>query len=137
MPKFEVQEIKFPSPAEQNFYQLIAESTDNNGRRAGVLDLFERDLEKKNKKDLEMIYAYMNMVANGEHIPGTKYHILERDKNDPYQDFEFKHGKLRVYGIKIPAGKLVVLGSYKSQEKRSIKQLRSFKKQYFKTNLYE
>lgn len=138
MYKFDFKEIIFPIKAKQKFYQLTVDDEPvynrkdtANENKIGILDLFVKKLEKKYKKDIDMIYAYMNMVANGEHVPGTKYHILERDKNDPYPDFEFKHGKLRVYGVKIDGGKVIFLGGYKTEERKNIQRLRSLKKQFF------
>lgn len=106
------------------FYQLMID--DNL-----VLDDYENRLERKYKKGLEMIYAYMNLHSNGENLPGTKYHLLQRPKNDPYPDFEFKHGDLRLYGVKTIEGKIIFLGGYKNSQKKNIKKLRSLKNQYF------
>ena len=129
------------------FYQLtiddkpVFEETDTeekrNKKKNGVLDDYEKELQKKYRKDIEMIYAYMNMHSNGEHIPGTKYHELERPKNDPYPDFEFKHGDLRLYGVKITNGKIIFLGGYKNRQNKNLKRLRSLKKQYFETTKIE
>ena len=140
MSTFDLKEI-ISVKGKQKFYQLTIndnpifnkEDTENikNEKKTGVLDTFEKELEKKYKKDIEMIYAYMNMVSNGDHIPGTKYHELDIYKNDPYQDFEFKHGKLRIYGVKITGGKIIFLGGYKNQEEKNLTRLRSLKKQYF------
>lgn len=142
MPIFDLKEIDFIK-GKQKFYQLTIDDNPvfknddteemRNKKKKGVLDDYEKKLEKKYKKDIDMIYAYMNMHSNGEHIPGTKYHELERAKNDPYPDFEFKHGALRVYGVKITGGKIIFLGSYKNQEEKNLKRLRSLKKQYFET----
>ena len=143
MPKFDLKEIS-AIKGKQKFYQLTIDDEPAlmkgdseeviNEKKTGVLDIFEEHLEKKYRKDIEMVYAYMNIIANGEHVAGTKYHILERDKNDPYQDFEFKHGKLRIYGVKIDGGKVIFLGGYKNQERKNLQRLRSLKKQYFVTN---
>jgi hypothetical protein len=125
------------------FYQLtiddnvefsnLKEGETANDRKTGVLDLYEQQLQKKYKKDLIMIYAYMERVANNCHVDGRKYHILERPDNDPHVDFEFKHGDLRVYGIKSQEGKIIVLGGYKNEQETNIKKLRSLKKQFLES----
>ena len=140
MPNFDLKKITIID-GKQVFYQLTIDDSPNfdgaitedeiNGRKTGVLDLYEQELESRYIKDMEMIYAYMNMVANNAQIPGTKYHELDRDKNDPYQDFEFKHGDLRLYGVKITGGKIIFLGGYKKNEEKNIRRLRSLKRQFF------
>lgn len=142
MSKFDLKRI-YGVKGKQAFYQLtINDSPDfdgaetdeeKNARKTGVLDEYEKNLEERYLKDIDMIYAYMNMVANNDHIPGKKYHQLDRDKNDPYPDFEFKHGDLRVYGVKIEGGKIIFLGGYKNEQKRDLRALRSLKEQYFKS----
>lgn len=142
MSKFDLKKITGVK-GKQVFYQLTIDDTpDYDGaeseeemdkRKTGVLDLYEAELEDKYLKDIDMIYAYMNMVANNEQVSGTKYHQLDRDKNDNYPDFEFKHGDLRVYGVKIDGGKIIVLGGYKNNQKKDIRRLRSLKNQYFKS----
>jgi hypothetical protein len=140
MPTFDLKKITLID-GKQTFYQLTIDDIPNfegatteeekNERKTGVLDLYEQELEAMYMKDIEMIYAYMNMVANNAQIPGKKYHDLDRDKNDPHPDFEFKHGDLRLYGVKIPGGKIIFLGGYKNNEEKNIRRLRSLKKQYF------
>lgn len=140
MPNFDLKRIKGVK-GKLTFYQLtIDDKPENDGnenddekneKKTGVLDIFEQELERIYYKDIDQIYAYMNMVANNEHVSGKKYHLLDRTNNDPYQDFEFKHGDLRLYGIKIPNGKIIFLGGYKNKQEKDIKKLRSLKKQYF------
>jgi hypothetical protein len=142
MPNFDTKKLEFIK-GKQVFYQLTLDDKADfsgavteeeiNGRKTGILDIYEREMESIYKKDLVKIYAYMDMVANNKQVPGTKYHELDRDKNDPYPDFEFKHGDLRVYGAKIPGGKILLLGSYKNKEQKNIIRLRSLKKQYFES----
>jgi hypothetical protein len=142
MPNFNLKKIT-AIRGKQVFYQLTIDDDPifspnddevaKNEKRTGVLDIYERDLEAKHSNDLEKIYAYMNMVADNKHVPGTKYHELERNKNDPYPDFEFKHGDLRVYGVKISGGKIIVLGGFKNEQRQNITRLRSLKKQYFES----
>jgi hypothetical protein len=140
MPKFDLKKID-AFEGKQQFYQLTIDDTPNysnllpgeleNDRKTGVLDEYEAQLQTQDRKDLASIYAYMERISNNQHVDGTKYHTLGRPSNDPYTDFEFKKGKLRVYGIQTPDGKVIVLGGFKKKEDANIKRLRSLKKQYF------
>ena len=142
MSKFDLKQIDSIKGI-QKFYQLtiddkpdysnLAEGETKNDRKTGVLDKYKTQLQSKYLKDLVSIYAYMERVANNEPVPGIKYHILERPKSDPYVDFEFKKGDLRVYGIQTPDGKVIVLGGYKNDQPADIRRLRSLKEQYFKS----
>ena len=140
MSKFDLKKID-AIEGKQRFYQLTIDDAPDytnllpgeteNDRKTGVLDEYELNLETKDKKDLVSIYAYMERIANNQHVDGTKYHTLGRPSNDPYTDFEFKKGKLRVYGIQTPEGKVIVLGGFKKKEDANIRRLRSLKQQYF------
>jgi hypothetical protein len=142
MSKFDLKAID-SIKGKQAFYQLTIDDNPNlgdlkdgeteNDRKTGALDIYEEQLEKKYQKDLIMIYAYMERVANNQPVDGKKYHILDRPATDPIQDFEFKHGDLRVYGFKSAEGKIIVLGGYKNNQKSDINRLRSLKKQYLES----
>jgi len=141
MPKFDIKRIS-AIKGSQIFYQLTIDDKpnydgcvseeDRNERKTGQLDKYEKKLEKNYKKDLHMIYAYMDLVANNQPVSGNKYHELtDRPKNDLIKDFEFKHGDLRVYAFKFSNGKIFALGGYKNNQTSDIKKLRSLKNQYF------
>ncbi len=142
MPKFDTKEIT-AIKGKQKFYQLTIDDNpdyegvktqeEKNERKKGVLDEYEENLESKYKKDLRMIYAYMDKVANNEPVSGKKYHELDRPKNDTVKDFEFKHGDLRVYCFKTEEGKIFALGGYKNNQDKDIVRLRSLKKQFIDT----
>lgn len=113
---------------------LITDTPDQqNEKKTGVLDVFEEGLEVKDRKNLKMIYAFMERVANNLPVAGTKYHELKRPKSDPVKDFEFKHGDIRIYGFKSPRGKIFVLGGYKNNQAADIVRMRSLKKQYLES----
>jgi hypothetical protein len=143
MRKFDLKKITAVQ-GKQVFYQLtiddnpdfsnLAEGETENDRKTGVLDSYEATLESRYKKNLAQIYNAMNRVANNEHVPREKYHELtERKSNDPYKDYEFKHGDLRVYAIKTEGGKIIILGGFKNTQKEDIVQMRSLKKQFFES----
>jgi uridine kinase len=124
----------------QRFYQLTIDDnpvilvTDTleqqNEKKIGVLDQYEKQLEEKYKPDLEKIYAYMDVIANNGSLPATKFRELKRPGSDKDKDFEFKSGDLRVYAIKGEGSKIIVLCGYKNKQKKDINKMRSLKKQY-------
>jgi len=124
----------------QTFYQLTIDDfpayndeddeNQRNEKKKGVLDWYEEELEVKYQKDLHMIYAYMQRVANNQMVAGSKYHELSRPKSDQIKDFEFKHGDLRVYAFQAPGGKIIAVGGYKNRQNKDINRLRSLKQQY-------
>jgi hypothetical protein len=111
----------------QPFYQLTIDGL-------GVLDEYIQDLEHTYRKDLIQILNAMERVANHQPVPGSKYHELNRrPKNDPFKDFEFKHGDLRLYGFKSETGKIILLGGYKNAQVKDIRRMRSLKWQYIES----
>ena len=142
MPKFDLKKIT-AIKGNQAFYQLTIDDNPDlstaktdaeiNDLKTGVLDIYENSLEIKYKKNMIQIYNAMDRVAKNEHVPGEKYHELDRPKNDPYKDFEFKHGDLRIYAFKSEAGKIIALGGYKNNQDGDIQKMRSIKLQYFDT----
>lgn len=143
MPKFGLKRIDAVS-GKQVFYQLtiddnpdfsdLADGETENDRKTGILDIYEQSLESRYQKNLAQIYNTMGRVANNEHVPGEKYHELtERENNDPYKDYEFKHGDLRVYAIKTEGGKIIILAGFKNTQKDDIRRMRSLKKQFFES----
>jgi hypothetical protein len=112
-------------------YQVPISKDQGDERQSGMLDLFESSLETRYRKDLVKIYAYMNMVAYNEAVPGTKYHELKREKKDLFPDFEFKSGDLRIYGAKLPGSKVIMLAGFKNRQKADIRKFRSLKTKFF------
>src|SRR5258705_10206046 len=125
MPKFDLKKIDAVR-GKQGFFQLtiddnpdftdLKEFETENDRKKGVLDYYEENLDPQYKKSLSQIYNIMNRVSNNEHVPGEKYHELDRPRNDPHKDYEFKHQKLRVYAIKTDQGKIIILGGFKNSQ---------------------
>lgn len=104
-------------------------------------DLFENELETKDRRSLEKIYFYMNEVANNRTLPNTKFKDVT-PKKEKVKEYEFKDGDLRVYGISKYGGKIIILGGYKNQQKKDYRTFRSLKEQYLnqdsnKTNYNE
>ena len=129
MPKFDLKRM-YAIKGAQEFYQLtiddkpdlIGAHTDKekNERKTGELDKFIKNLEVKYEKNIKMIFAYMDFVANNIPVSGVKYHELKRPASDPVKDFEFKHGDLRVYAFKIPNGKIIAIAGYKNTQPQDI-----------------
>lgn len=141
MPKFDLKKIVAVKGV-YPFYQLTIDNEvdfseckteeEINDKKEGILDLYEKTLQKRYKKDMVQIYNTMERVANNEHVSGEKYHELEdRPKNDPYKDYEFKHGDLRVYAIKDSVGKIIIFGGFKNSQKKDIRKMRALKINYF------
>jgi hypothetical protein len=105
-----------------------------NDRKTGVLDIYEQRLEKKYKNNIIQIYNTMTRVANHELVPVEKFRELKgRKKSDPYKDYEFKHGDLRLYATQSPLGKIIILGGFKNAQEGDIRKMRSLKAQYFES----
>ena len=73
----------------------------------------------------------MNRVSNFQSLPKEKFKDVTPRKNN-VTEYEFKYGDLRVWAIKIPNGKLVILGGYKNDQKHGFRKFRSLKEQYLK-----
>lgn len=93
------------------------------------LDEFEDTLESQYKAELIGIYNTMNDVANLLSVPKTKFHFYDKAKGT-YREFEFKSKHLRIYGITIPNGKLIILGGTKSNQRDDENKFRNIKKKY-------
>lgn len=93
------------------------------------LDEFEESLEEQYKTEMDSIYLYMEEVANLRSLPRTKFRELKGVK-DNIKEYEFKSKHLRVYAIKQPNCRLVVMGGYKNSQNEDINKFRALKKQY-------
>ena len=100
---------------------------------AGQLDLYENNLEEKDIKSFRSILAIMDQVANLKSVPQTKFKDIT-PKSEDVKEYEFKSSDLRVYAIKMPNGKMILLGGYKNSQPRDIDKFRSLKRQYLETN---
>lgn len=107
------------------FYELYKD-----GR--SLLQEFITEIESshQHKSEYLTIMTYMELVANNESVPITKYRPLKGNK-DGINEFEFKSKHLRIYLIHLaPHGKIILLGGYKKEQTSDIKKFRSLKKQY-------
>ena len=108
MPNFEIRNIDAVKGI-QKFYKLSKDGTCQ-------IDEFENKLEEVYKTELRTIYAYMDQVANLKPLPQNKFHFYNDGKGG-FREFEFKSKHLRVYGIVINEGKLIILGGTKANQK--------------------
>lgn len=97
-------------------------------------DEFLKDIEKNksDKKLFNYIVRYMDGITDQNRYPHTKFnHIEDSHRSDI---FEFKKDCLRVYVIKQKPNFFVVIGGYKDNQKKDIKNLKlrikDFPKEY-------
>jgi len=93
------------------------------------LDEFEESLEEQYKTEMDSIYFYMEEVANLRSLPRTKFRELKGVKGN-IKEYEFKSEHLRVYAIKQPNCKLVVMCGHKNTQDEDIIKFRSLKNRY-------
>ena len=97
-------------------------------------DEFENSLEKQYLSELVGIYHNMQDVADLKSLPDTKFHFYDLNKKqknkDGVREFEFKSKHLRVYGITMPNGKIIITGGTKANQKADQNTFRKLKAQY-------
>jgi putative component of toxin-antitoxin plasmid stabilization module len=101
----------------------------------GQLEAFREELAEKHERylsELGTLLIYMEYAANGQTLPATKFKDVTPD-GESVKEYEFKSKHLRVYAIKKPNGKIIVLGGLKTTQKADFKRFRSLKKQYLKS----
>ena len=81
------------------------------------------------KTEYEMLVRYMEYIANGNSLPDTKFKDVT-PHGETVKEYEFKSKHLRVYAIKKPNGKIIILGGLKTNQKADFKQFRSLKRRY-------
>ncbi len=106
----------------QDFNKLIVDGK-------SLLDEFEESLEDIYKCEMDSIYYYMEEVANCRSLPVSKFRELRKVKGN-IKEYEFKSKHIRVYAIKQPGGKLIVMCGYKNSQDRDIVKFRELKKEY-------
>jgi len=121
MRRFAVQKIDIIS-GKLVFNKLIVDGV-------SLLDEFENSLEEQYKSEMQSIYLYMEEVANLRLLPKTKFRELKDVKGD-IKEYEFKSKHLRVYAIKQPNCKLIVMCGYKNTQDIDIIKFRSLKTRY-------
>lgn len=118
-----------PFPLVNNDYYLFREVAVN-GKY--LFSEFIRQLTSADRKHFEAIIAYMDMFSPQLLLPKTKFNHIESSVSTSF--YEFKKNNLRVYVAKIRPNMFVLLGGYKSTQKRDIKSLNrlftDFIKQY-------
>lgn len=98
----------------------------------GQLELFEQELREKHSRyltEFEMLFAYIQYVANGQSLSDTKFRDITPD-GESVKEYEFKSKHLRLYAIKKPNGKIILLGGLKTTQKADFRRFRSLKVQY-------
>lgn len=125
---FVLKPIKFPSETKQSFYELVVNPV-GDLKDKGQLTEFEKELELRYVSELTKIYAYMEFDANGNHPPTNKLKELS-GVTDGVKEYEYRSKHLRIYCIKSPNGKTVILGGLKSNQTRDLRAFRALKNQY-------
>lgn len=92
----------------------------------GVLDEYENRLQDSYRSSFNRIISFMDLICNNQTLPKKKFRDIT-PAGETIKEYEIKYGDLRVYVIKIPNGKLVVLCGYKNQQSRDISKFRSLK----------
>jgi hypothetical protein len=134
MSKFVTKPIEAIS-GKQEFKQLVILPDDADisktdiDKTTGQWDKYENGLEKKYQSSFNRIVSIMDGVANLQGFSDTQFKDVT-PAGELVKEYEFKSGDLRAFAIKIPNGKLVVLGGYKNQQTADFKKFRSLKKQY-------
>ncbi len=95
-----------------------------------VMDEFEKSIAKNGayKSEYKKLLSSIEYFSTGETLPGTKFKLLKRAKNDTIKDFEFKTNHLRVYGYVDSNGYIVILCGYKNTQPQDINKMRILKK---------
>ncbi len=118
----------------QEFSELVIDAkNDSELEIKGQLTEFEQSLKGTNYEiELKTILAYMSFLSNLNGLPKTKFKDITPDKEE-VKEYEFKSKHLRIYCIKKPNGKIVILGGYKNNQPSDIIKFRSLKQQYLKS----
>ncbi|TDW97594.1 hypothetical protein [Dinghuibacter silviterrae] len=114
--------------------QAEINKTELNGGEAeipGIFDAYRESLEKKYDSPFRRLLTIMERVANNQPVPADKFKDVT-PQGELVKEFEFKYQDLRVYAIKIPNGKLILLGGYKNQQKSDFTRFRSVKTKFLK-----
>lgn len=113
----------------QQFYKLVIDAKCQ-------FDEYEENIKKHGRylNELGTIFLNMEEMANNRTLPAGKVKKLKGSK-DGVTEYEFRTKHLRVYAIKIPNGKLVILGGYKNRQPKDIRKFRKTKEAYLKNQL--
>jgi len=81
------------------------------------------------KSDLRSILVYMNLCANLQTLPDTKFKQI--DRIGKARLYEFKSGGLRIYCLhEEQVGKIVIIGGYKPSQKQDISRFKNLAEEY-------
>lgn len=129
-----VKEIKGQKRYEQLI--ILPDSTDISKldleKMQGVWDEYEQSLQARYKGSFNGLTAIMIRDANMQSLSKEKFRDVTPD-GELVREYEIKYQDLRAFAIKIPNGKLVLLGGYKNQQKEDFKKFRALKKQYLES----
>lgn len=92
--------------------------------------LKKTEKDKQEKKNLMYILSYMENLRSDMLFPKTKFRLIVDNKRKDL--FEFKKKELRVYVLKQKPNIYIVLGGYKRNQKKDIKELKSKIKEFKK-----
>lgn len=126
MPEFKLRKI--PQVRGRNTYYKLVKDGDCE------FDEFCKEMNKPDKyeSELKTIFSYMELAANQQPLPRTKFKDIT-PKKDSVKEHEFKSKHLRVYAFQQKStGKIIVCGGTKTNQKSDIKHFREVKKQYLK-----
>jgi hypothetical protein len=135
MSKFVTKTIEAIHGGRQRFEQLVIlpDDTDlskiNVNQQVGIWEIYEQSLEDKYAGSFRGLQAIMDLVANLQSVPKDKFRDIT-PKKEAVKEFEFKYQDLRAYAIKIPNGKLVLLGGFKNNQADDITAFRALKRRY-------
>lgn len=125
MSKFAIEKIK-SIKGRQSFYDLKV-----NG--VCQFEAFSNGIEDQYKSELVTLNARMDLVANLNRLPKTKFRDIT-PKKESVKEYEFKTKNLRIYVVHIEkTGKVIVLCGYKNKQKSDIPSFRSLKSQFLKS----
>ena len=97
-----------------------------------LIEEFENGLETLYEGQLATMNFYMDRIANMQLLPHAKFHSLDKEK-EKTGTFEFKTKHLRIYGMSLSGGKIIILGGIKGtgqdQDIKKVKQIATAIKQ--------
>lgn len=94
----------------------------------GIMDLYKGEIEDSDKSSLRGIFTLMDLLVDLQKLPKTQFRPLQPKSKDG--DFEIKRGDLRIFGIDIEGGKLIIKCGHKNTQDADISHFRSLKAQY-------
>lgn len=99
------------------------------------IEQFENELESIYKSQYNSVHGWMERYSNRFTIPKTKFRPLDKKKENT-GTFEFKTNDLRIYGMTLPGGIVIIFGGYKGKgQDKDITQVKKIAKEIIKQNL--